>query len=266
MKTVKVIVGIVVIVGLLWFLYHVWEQRQFKATLDAANAAYAGASSAQDLEKAKAGYEALLAKASGSSQKRAAEAGIAQCDANIAYFAALNKGTIDNYSNALELLRKAKDLTGDLTGEFGNRIAELEPRLKGASGPSLDEMKAELARLKAQPFAEAARGLTALYRWRAIWREQGKYLDDKDREAVFAEAQGILQILRDSYSAIFEKNLAASKLPSASLEDKVKILADLHNLQYVDPLIAAAYSEKYNPELIEAQNAAEELKAKRLAR
>ncbi len=266
MKAVKAVIAIAVILGLIWFLYHIWQQRQFKAQLDAANAAYAKAVTSQEFEQAKQGYEALLPKgrlkigqAHTAEQKRMVQTGLTTCEADLAYFEAMDKGTIDNYTKALDLLKKAKELSGDSNGELAKRIAEIEPRLNQASGPSLEDMKKDLARLKAMPFDQAQRDLAALYRWRTLWHEQGRYVDDKEREAVFSET---LTYLKDSYSRILDAYLAASRArgTNATDSDKVRILLDLENLDRVDSAYAAAVEEKYKNEFAEARAAALRLK------
>ena len=105
MKMVRVIIGIVAIIALMWFVYHVWQQRRFKSELESANASYAQAASEEDVKRVKESYEGLLAKSANATQRSVLEANIVACDANLAYYAALSKGTTDNYTKALELLK-----------------------------------------------------------------------------------------------------------------------------------------------------------------
>lgn len=252
------IVALFAVLACILAVDYILRRRSFQARLNEANVLYDAAETPEAMARAKAAYAALLPLARGAAERRAVERALTSCDANIAFYEATGQPTIEKYRRAIELMEKAKQLSGDAEGVWAGRIREFREHLQQAMGPGPDEMRLRFERLRALPFAQARMELEALYRWRQLWRERGLYQDDTTRQAILQEVQ---RFLLDNYARAFEASIAAAKGAGADLVAKAALLAALEDVRRFDERHARDYAEKYAAELAEARKAVQALEA-----
>jgi len=255
-KGIRILIGAVALLVCAYVLLRVYKSRQFAQELENAHAVYEAADSPEALQKAKATYEALRPKSRTKEQKRFVEAGIASCEANIAFYDATGRGSIKKYQRLVNLMEKARDLAGDPTGIWAKRLTTFRRRLEEAMGPSLEEMGRQWARLSKMPFQQASVELEALYRWRRIWHDQDMYLNDAAREAIFTSVR---KHLIEQYTRALDESIRAARRPGASLEVQCAPLGPIGSIRVLDEARAYILAKKYEAELEAARKAANTL-------
>jgi hypothetical protein len=264
-KIIRAVAGVVAVIAIIYAVYHIVQSTGYKKDMDATHAAYDAAMTAEQFNDVKAKYEALLARARTAEQKKVAEGGIASCEANVAYLAAMGRGDVRKYADTVDKIQKAIKLTGDPGGEWTRRLEDFQSRQKGLQGPSVEQMRSDLARLKADPFGSARQELEGLYRWGAIWKDQGLFTDDAGRKEVLTETR---KYLVDNYVRILGEDVSAARQPrienqseSDYLQVKARPMASLESIRNLDPSRAAEEEKKIAKDVGEARAAAEKLAA-----
>jgi len=219
-KAIRAVVGVLAVVACLLAVRHIYLKRTVAGNVAKVDDRYEEATTVEDFTSLKQEYEAFLAKAPTGSDRRHLQGRIASCEAWIAFLHTTDRPSIRKYEDCIEKMKKAKELTGDIQSVWSRKIAEFERRYKEALGPDLAKMRAEHERLSKMPFAQAVADLETLYRWRGIWHEQGLYVDDKEREGIFAKAR---QMLLDNYARLFEESIAKAKTATGKSEEALSI-------------------------------------------
>ena len=255
-RNIRGIIGVVVIVVCAFFVYRTLGERSFMKEVVEVHGQRAEAENVKALEKCRSDYQALLKKAPSAKAKKEIEGGIAACDAWIAYYRTTAHPSRDGYRSTIELMEKAKELTGDPEGHLKKNIADFQARLKEAIGPTGEEMDKALALLSKKPFNKVGSRLERIYYWKEAWERQKRFQDDKARQAALEK---IRKYLLKGYVERFGVVLAASRKSDASLEDQAAVLGPLANINRLDKPSAKALERKHRRDLKRARDAAKKL-------
>ena len=277
---VRTVIGLVVLIVCCVALYKVMRKRSFIPKVEKIHEQYdATGSDVKKIEACKKAYQDLLDQAPSAKERKIVEGGMAACDASIAYLNTLSKPGIPQYSDAIQLMDKAKELTGDKEGIWAQRIKTFKKRLQDSIGPTGPEIDAQFAQLKKRPFKKAMRGIENLYFWGFAWKQQKRFQDDKPRQAALEKMR---VYLRDQYTALFEqsvadarnagvtpafvKALSPDKMLDKAAQDKVdRVTAPLGwmaNVKRLDKGRAAQLASKYARDLALAQKVAKAIEPK----
>ena len=251
MKALKAVAAVVALVVIVWVVVYANRHMKSRRALDEAHRVYQEAETPEQLQAAKAAYEAVLQSGATGEAKRRAEAGIAGCEAHLALIEARGRGSIEKHRAALEKMRRAKELSGDPDGFWAERIETFEEELTAKLGPTPEQMRRRLEEGKAKPFRQAVEDLEALLRWKTMWKEEGMHQGDAEREAIF---QATAEVLRAGYTKEFLDNIAAArevmeKTDLHALNVKAMLLSRLAQVERFDPEAAGRFRQEYAAEL-----------------
>ena len=136
MKALRIVLAVVAVVAIAAVVTHGSRRIRSKRALDAANRLYEAAETPEELQKARQAYQAILDGGATGAARRLAEAGGASCEAHVAFLEARGRGSVAKHRNALEKMKRARDLSGDPQEVWADRIATFERELKA----KLDKM------------------------------------------------------------------------------------------------------------------------------
>ena len=257
-KVLSIIIVVAILGGAAFFVSH---RRSFHKELAAANALYEQ-ESREKVREARKAYVELRAKGVSSDEKRFADTGIASCDATDAWYGLVGRFHKDKYDNAMALMRKAKEMTGDPSGMWAERMEEAQQRCETYLAPSLEELGKDFAAAKQLPLEEGLAECELLYRNRRRWRELGLYVGDKELEALFGR---ISAYLSENYPKKFKQAVAAARALKGPwrakdkewLKKKAEPLRWLTPVSHYDKARWSALKKEYAADLEEASRAME---------
>jgi len=256
-KAVKILLVVAAVIVVVWVAVSANKRLKAKRALDEANRLYEAAENIEGFEKALGAYRAVLDAGAKGEARRLAEGGVASSEAHIAFLKARTKGSLAGHREALEKMKRAKELPGDPQNIWGPRIATFEKELQEKLGPSIAEMRARLEAGRRQPFAKVVSDLEALLRWRDTWKKEGMHQGDAERERLF---QQVREVLRQGYCRQFEKRAhriraLGDRLDIEALSIKSSLLSMLINVERYDKAAAERYRKTYAAEIAEAEKA-----------
>jgi len=263
MKPGKVLSAIVVAAVLGGAVFLVTHRRSFQKELAAANALYEQ-DSREKVREARKAYARVRAKAVLSDEKLLAERGIVSCDATDAWYELENRFHKNKYDEAMALMRKAKELTGDPTGLWAKRMEEAQRRYETYVAPSLEKLEKDFAAAKKLPLEEGLAKCELLYRNRRRWRDLGLHVGDKEREALFARMAAYLS---EGYTKKFKQAVVEARALTGPwratdeewLKKKAEPLRWLSPLSRYDTARWSALKKEYAAELEEASRAMKDI-------
>jgi len=253
----RLIVAVIAIVVIIFAVMRVVKTVEFKKRFGTVQEAYLDARNSQDFAKVKQQFQTLRDIAPAGKPTRLVEAGIAGCEARIAWHRASDQPSVAGYRDAIARMERARELSGDEQGIWARDIEVFAKRLDAALGPkTVEELRQRSGALKRLPFEKAQADIMALYRWREIWRQQDLHLNDAAREAVFRDLRGYIE---SSYCRMFEEAVRKAQQPDADLAAKAAPFLRFTPVKTWSPAKAKEYEGKYPAELEAARAAQKEL-------
>ena len=255
-KNLRAIISIVILVICAFLLFRILSQRAVLSKVVKAHDRRAKANTPAELAACRKEYQALLKQGPSGEAKQEIEAGIAACDAWISYHRTSARPTRAKYRETVELMKKAKELTGDPDGIYAKAITQFEARLKEAIGPTAAQMRAQLAALSKLSFGAVVSRLEKTYYWKVAWKRQNRFQDDKARAAALDQVR---RYLTKGYVAAFNKTLPLCRKADAELEEQASILGPFGNIKRLDPPTATRLRNQYRKDITRAEAAAKKL-------
>lgn len=224
MKAARHIVSIVILIVCVVIALNIYRSRAAVPEIAALNERYEAAMSPEEFREIKEEYTQVLDRVTGEARE-VVEAQIAGCEAWIAFYETTGRPTVENLEAAIPKLERAKELSGDRQGVWAENIRNFEELLRKGRGPrEPEQMEAEFARLKQEPFLRALRDLETLYLWRTTWTRQGHdHLVERHADR-FEEMR---QYIAENFARLFKESLARAQDIEFTDEEMRQINPDL---------------------------------------